>query len=140
MSQEDRPIAYFSEKLSDAKRKYSIYDKEFYAIVQTLSSLYGVCFIYLSSSFIIFQQSRKIESKTSNWVDFLQSYTFILKHRSGNSNRIVDTFNKRKILLTKMQIEVGGFKELTNLYLDDPNFVKHGRLVQNLLHLRGQSG
>ena len=46
MSQEDRPIAYFSEKLSDAKRKYSIYDKEFYAIAQTLSSFYGVCFVY----------------------------------------------------------------------------------------------
>ena len=36
MSQEGRPTAYFSEKLNDAKRKYSIYDQEFYAIVQTL--------------------------------------------------------------------------------------------------------
>ena len=26
LSQEGRPIAYFSEKLNDAKRKYSIYD------------------------------------------------------------------------------------------------------------------
>ena len=36
LSQEGRPIAYFSEKLNDAKRKYSIYDQEFYAIVQAL--------------------------------------------------------------------------------------------------------
>ena len=35
LSQEGKPIAYFSEKLNDAK-KYSIYDKEFYAIVQAL--------------------------------------------------------------------------------------------------------
>ena len=34
LSQEDKPIAYFSEKLNDAKQKYSSYDKEFYAIVQ----------------------------------------------------------------------------------------------------------
>ena len=36
VSQEGRPIAYFSEKLNDAKRKYSVYDQEFYAIVQAL--------------------------------------------------------------------------------------------------------
>ena len=33
LSQEDRPRAYFSEKLNYAKKKYSSYDKEFYAIV-----------------------------------------------------------------------------------------------------------
>jgi hypothetical protein len=33
LSQEDRPIAYLSEKLNEAKVKYSTYDKEFYAII-----------------------------------------------------------------------------------------------------------
>ena len=33
LSQEGHPIAFFSEKLNDAKRQYSTYDKEFYAIV-----------------------------------------------------------------------------------------------------------
>ena len=37
LRKEGRPIAYFSEKLNDAKRKYSIYDQEFYAIVQVLN-------------------------------------------------------------------------------------------------------
>jgi hypothetical protein len=32
LSQDNRPIAYFSEKMNDAKRNYSTYDKEFYAI------------------------------------------------------------------------------------------------------------
>ena len=36
LSQEGRPIAYFSEKLNDAKRKYYVYDQEFYAIIQAL--------------------------------------------------------------------------------------------------------
>ena len=36
LSQEDRPIAYSSEKLNDSKKKYSSYDKEFYAVVQSL--------------------------------------------------------------------------------------------------------
>ena len=33
LSQEGKPIAYFSEKLNDAKKKYFFYDQEFYAIV-----------------------------------------------------------------------------------------------------------
>ena len=36
LSQERHLIAYFSEKLNDAKQKYSINDKEFYAIIQAL--------------------------------------------------------------------------------------------------------
>ena len=39
LSQEGRHVAYFSEKLNDAKRKYFIYDQEFYAIVQALKKL-----------------------------------------------------------------------------------------------------
>ena len=36
LSQEGRPIASFSEKLNEAKRKYSTYDKEFCAIYRAL--------------------------------------------------------------------------------------------------------
>ena len=33
LSQKKRPVAFFSEKLSDARQKWSTYDKEFYSIV-----------------------------------------------------------------------------------------------------------
>jgi hypothetical protein len=36
ISQEERPIAYFSEKLNDSKHKYSSYEKEFYVVVKAL--------------------------------------------------------------------------------------------------------
>lgn len=52
LMQEGRPIAYFSEKLTDAKKKYSTYDKELYAIVKTLRHweeyLIGVEFVLYS--------------------------------------------------------------------------------------------
>ena len=38
LSQEKQPLAYFSEKLNEAKRKYSTYDKEFYALVHALEN------------------------------------------------------------------------------------------------------
>jgi hypothetical protein len=36
LSQDNRPVAYFSEKLNETKMKYSTYDKEFYPVIQAL--------------------------------------------------------------------------------------------------------
>jgi hypothetical protein len=36
LSQDNKLVAYFSEKLNETKRKYSMYDKDFYAIIQAL--------------------------------------------------------------------------------------------------------
>ena len=36
LSQEQRLVAYFSEKLNEAKQKYSSYDKELYVVVKAL--------------------------------------------------------------------------------------------------------
>jgi hypothetical protein len=36
LSQDDRSITYFSEKLNEVKIKYSTYDKEFYVVIQAL--------------------------------------------------------------------------------------------------------
>ena len=37
LSQDNRPVAYFNEKLNETKRKYSTYNKEFYAIIQSFN-------------------------------------------------------------------------------------------------------
>ena len=36
LTQEGKPLAFFSDKLCDSRRKYSTYDKEFYAIIRCL--------------------------------------------------------------------------------------------------------
>ena len=36
LTQEGRPLAFFSEKLCDTRKRYSTYDKEFYAIIRCL--------------------------------------------------------------------------------------------------------
>jgi hypothetical protein len=36
LSQDNRPVAYFSEKLNETKDKYSTYDKDFYVVIQAL--------------------------------------------------------------------------------------------------------
>ena len=88
LSQEDRPIAYFSEKLNDAKQKYSSYDKDFYAIVQEMKNwrhyLIPREFVLYSDNHALqyIMQQPKLNLKHVKWFEFLQRLTYVLKHIS----------------------------------------------------------
>ncbi len=58
LSQEDRPVAYFSEKLNESRQKYSTYDKEFYAIVQALKHWRHYL---LGSEFVLFSDNLALQ-------------------------------------------------------------------------------
>ena len=89
LSQEDRPIVYLSEKLNDAKQKYSSYDKEFYDIVRTMKHwrhyLIPREFVLYSDNHALqyIMQQPNLKLKHVKWVEFLQSFTFVSKHISG---------------------------------------------------------
>ena len=61
------------------------------------------------------------------WVEYLQSFTFVIKHKSGFANRFVDALSKRHSLLTKKKVEVIGFDEMKELYDVDLDFSKMWR-------------
>ena len=96
LTQEGKSIAYFSEKLNDAKKKYSVYDQEFYAIVQALKKwrhylLPKEFVLYTDHQALQYLNSQgKLNQRHSKWVEFMQSYTFMLKHRSRRSSRVAD--------------------------------------------------
>jgi ribonuclease HI len=77
LSQEDRPIAYFSEKLDEAKVKYSTYDKEFYAIIQALKKwrhyLMPKEFVLYSDNHALqfVTQQEKLNQKHAKWVEYM---------------------------------------------------------------------
>ena len=56
------------------------------------------------------------------WVEYFQSFTFVIKHKSGVNNRVVDALSRRHSLLIEMKVEVLGFDEMKELYDADPNF------------------
>lgn len=116
LSQEGKPIAFFSEKLSDSRKKYSTYDKEFYAIVRCL---HHWSHYLLPKEFILFSDhevlkylnsQQKLNSRHAKWSEFLQLFSFLLKHKAGVQNQVADALSRRHYLLSTMRVNVVGFE------------------------------
>nr|GEV54112.1 hypothetical protein [Tanacetum cinerariifolium] len=82
LSQNQRPIAFFSEKLNDARCKYSTYDKEFYVIVRSLDTWRHYL---LSNEFVLFSDhealkfingKHKLKPRHAKWFSKLDCYLF----------------------------------------------------------------
>ncbi|XP_024010447.1 uncharacterized protein LOC112085464 [Eutrema salsugineum] len=89
LSQQGRPIAYYSEKLSGARIRYSTYDIEFYAVVQAIKHWRHYLF---HREFILFtdhdalkhlDSQAKVSSRHATWITFLQQFTFTILHKAG---------------------------------------------------------
>ncbi|GKB54830.1 RNA-directed DNA polymerase [Tanacetum coccineum] len=128
ISQKSRPIAFFSEKLNDTRRKYSTYDKEFYAIVRSLE--YWRHYL-VSKEFILYSDhealkyingQHKLKPRHAKWVEFLQAYSFSIRHKAGALNKVADALSRKQALLSTMQVQIVGFEIFKELYGDDPDF------------------
>ena len=128
LSQNKRPIAYFSEKLNEAKRKYSTYDKEFYAIIRALEHWRHYL---ISKEFILhsdhealkyIHSQQKLQPRHAKWVEFLQSYHFTIKHKSGSQNKGADALSRRYELLATLGVKVIGMELLKECYREDLDF------------------
>ena len=61
------------------------------------------------------------------WVEYLHSFTFVIKHKSEVTNKVADALSRRCSLLTEMKVEVLGFDEMKELYDADPIFFEAWR-------------
>jgi len=55
-------------------------------------------------------------------VEYLQSFHFIIKHKSGKLNTSVDALSRRHLLLFQLDTCVLGFEHLKSLYTTDEDF------------------
>jgi len=85
----------------------------------------------LSQEFVVYSDhkafkylnsQKKLSLRNGMWVEFLQDYTYVLKHKAGVKNRVVDALNSRHALLSVMSIEVIGFEKIKGTNESCPDF------------------
>ena len=130
LSQEGRLITFFSEKMNEAKKKYFVYDQEFYAIVQALKKWRHYL---LPKEFVMFTHHKalqyinnqgKLKQRHSKWVEFLECHTFVLKHRTRKSNKVVDALSRRMMFLNTLSVEIVSLESMKELYKKDAYFAE----------------
>lgn len=140
LSQLGKPIAFFSEKISGARGRYSTYDVELYAVVQAIKHWRHYLF---HKEFVLFtdhdalkhmSSQDKVSSRHASWFAYLQQFTFVIKHKAGSLNKVADALSRRHSLLSSLHVSITGFEVLPELYPSDPFFGKIWRDIQHELH------
>jgi len=128
LMQYQQPIAYFSDKLNGLRKNYSTYEKEFSALIRSLDHW---SYYLRPKQFVLYSDhealkclngQHKLNPRHAKWVEFLQCFSFVAKHKKGNTNVVADALSRRHSLLAMIEARVLGFKFIQEFYHDDEDF------------------
>ncbi|PKI60891.1 hypothetical protein CRG98_018716 [Punica granatum] len=108
---EQQTIAFFNEKLTGAKVRYNTYNVEFYTVVQDVKHWRHYLFhkefiLYTDHEALKHLHSQdKVSAHHALWVAYLERFTFMVKHKSGVTNRVADALSRRRSVLSRMIVE-----------------------------------
>jgi len=117
LMQEKRPISFFNEKLNGACLNYYIYDKEFYALIRALEVWQHYL---LPKEFVIhidheslkyLKGQSKLNQRHAKWVEFMESFSYIIKYKKGQVNVVVDALSRRYTLTSMLNARLMGLNK-----------------------------
>ena len=122
---EGKPVTYFSEKLNGPSLNSSTYDKELYGLVRALQTWQH----YLRpKEFVLhmdheslkhLKSQNKLSKRHAQWVAFIDSFSFVIKYKAGNSNVVADALSRRYTLITTLDANLLGFELIKDAYTND---------------------
>ena len=128
LMQEGKPIAYFSEKLKGAQLNYPTYDKELYALVRALETwqhyLWTKEFVIHTDheSLKYLKGQGKLSKRHIKWVEFIESFPYVIKYKKGKENIVADALSRRHALITTLSSKLLGFESIKGMYANDSDF------------------
>ena len=94
--------------MSGPSLNYSTYDKELYALVRTLETWQN----YLGpKEFVIhsdheslkhIKSQAKLDHRHAKWVQFIETFPYVIKHKKGKENVIADALSRRYAMLSQL--------------------------------------
>ena len=85
------------------------------------------------------QGQHKLNPRHAKWVEYLQSFHFVIRHKAGLLNKGADALSRRHVLLAVLGSKVLGFEIVKDLYATDEDFKeifeKSAKHAHGLFHL-----
>jgi hypothetical protein len=103
LMQNHKPICYHSENFSQVVFNYPTYDKDLYALVQSVKKwnnyLIGKDLIHTDHQSLQYLQSQNKLQQARHfiWRDFLRQFHLVIKYKKGASNKVEDILSRPPI-------------------------------------------
>lgn len=97
----ERPIAFYSKKLSPAESNYPVHEKELLAVILALKEwrcfLDGQHFTVITDhkSLTYLQSQPHLSNRQARWMQFLSLFNFTIQYKPGKSNSVADALSRR---------------------------------------------
>ncbi|XP_027156178.1 uncharacterized protein LOC113756907, partial [Coffea eugenioides] len=128
LMQDKRPCAFFSEKLGGAALNYPTYDKELYALVRALETWQHYLrprefVIHTDHESLKYLKGQpKLSKRHAKWVSFIDTFSYVIKYKTGKTNVVADALSRRHSLLVCLDAKLLGFEMVKDLYTNDHDF------------------
>lgn len=100
LSQNRRPVAYYSRTLNSAEKNYSTIEKELLAIVDSTKHfrpyLYGRHFTIETdhNPLVWLHNIKEVHSRIIRWKEKLKDFDYTIVHKKGKENRVADALSR----------------------------------------------
>ena len=98
--QDGKPIAFESKKLDSAQRRYTVQERELFAVIHALKTwrhyLYGNHFVVTTNheSLKYFCDQQDLKGRQAPWADLIQNFDFSIRYRKGSMNIVADALSR----------------------------------------------
>ena len=65
---------------------------------------------------------HKLNKRHAKWVEFLESFPYVIRYKKGKDNVVADALSRRYALLNYLDSHLIGFAYIKELYATDPDF------------------
>ena len=124
ITQENKPLAFYSRKLTSSQRNYTTTEKELLSIVETLKEFRNILLGYEIEIFtdhknLTYESTECSSQRAQRWRGTIQEFDVTLKFIAGDANKVADAISRlpkeeHESPLSKEQIEVN-LMELLNI-------------------------
>ncbi|XP_044947839.1 uncharacterized protein LOC123397298, partial [Hordeum vulgare subsp. vulgare] len=64
----------------------------------------------------------KLNNRHAKWVEFIETFSYVIKHKKGKENGIADALSRRYTMLSQLDFKIFGLETIKDQYVHDADF------------------